>query len=549
MVKYSFLFLILLTGCSNQVSLKSLLEEMTSREVLTYFPEKEYRLLQSSSYNRKSVSPDSSGWFENNDMSHFIRVEENSGRREFVMLDTEGPGTVVRWWMTFYKAQNGIIRVYIDNSDTPEAEGSPAALLSGELLTGYPLSASVQKGAPIGETGRDYDHNFYLPIPFSKHCKITYECDSLRILHNYEGIEVPEGYYWPDVFYNIGYRIYDSNINVKSFSADELKKNRENIIRAGKSLLESPVSEAIKKTAEKIIAPGDSLVIDENTERMALGYLSVIIDSKKRNQALRSLVLKAEFDDIKSVLVPTGDFFGAGYTLQPHRTFFNSSDSAGNLESFWIMPFRNKCCITFINMGVDTVKVKAVAGFVDYKWNKRSMYFGSSWTEHHNMKSRDLAGRPFDLQFARLNGKGIYAGDQVVLYNNTYFWWGEGDEKIFVDGESFPSSFGTGSEDYYGYSFARQEPFSHPFISQPVGTGNMTWGVTVNMRHRMLDAIPFSKSVDARLEMWHWADIRMNFALTSYFYFTPEGISGNAGEISGARNKVSITREDFEINR
>ena len=44
-------------------------------------------------------------------------------------------------------------------------------------------------------------------------------------------------------------------------------------------------------------------------------------------------------------------------------------------------------------------------------------------------------------------------GDTLALHNGAAAWWGEGDEKIFVDGETFPSHFGTGSEDYYGYSF------------------------------------------------------------------------------------------------
>lgn len=40
------------------------------------------------------------------------------------------------------------------------------------------------------------------------------------------------------------------------------------------------------------------------------------------------------------------------------------------------------------------------------------------------------------------------------------WWWGEGDEKLFVDGEKFPSTFGTGSEDYVGYAWAA-EPRLH----------------------------------------------------------------------------------------
>ncbi len=98
---------------------------MTNRENLTRFPEKAYTHHQFSSYNRASVSPGTKGWFENNDMSHFIRKEDNSGRREFVLLDADGPGAIVRWWMTFYKAQNGVLRVYIDNDTTPVIKGTP----------------------------------------------------------------------------------------------------------------------------------------------------------------------------------------------------------------------------------------------------------------------------------------------------------------------------------------------------------------------------------------------------------------------------------------
>ena len=45
-------------------------------------------------------------------------------------------------------------------------------------------------------------------------------------------------------------------------------------------------------------------------------------------------------------------------------------------------------------------------------------------------------------------------------------WWGEGDEKIYVDGEKFPSHFGTGTEDYYGYAWCSPEKF-YARLSQP----------------------------------------------------------------------------------
>ncbi len=45
-------------------------------------------------------------------------------------------------------------------------------------------------------------------------------------------------------------------------------------------------------------------------------------------------------------------------------------------------------------------------------------------------------------------------------------WWGEGDEKFFVDGEMFPSWFGTGSEDYFGFSWGTPGYFSKAYHTQ-----------------------------------------------------------------------------------
>jgi hypothetical protein len=548
---YLLFFIIVCTAsCSskNTVTIESLLAEMTNRSSLTYFPDKQFTHRQFSSYNRASVSPDSAGWFANADMSHFIRVENNSGRREFVMFDTDGPGAVVRWWMTFYKAQNGIIRVYIDNDSLPVLHGTPKEMLRGTMVSNFPLAASVQEGAPLGEEGRDYDHNFYVPLPFSEHCKITYECDSLRLLYDYEGKKVPQGYYWPDVFYNIGYRTYSKKTKVESVTALSLKTASSFISKAGKELMNENILSGSEEKSEKTVSPGDSLVVQILRKNSAVIKLLVRIRANNMNQALRSAVLTGNFDGNATIWSPVGDFFGTGYTLCTHRTWMNKTDTTGILESYWIMPFRDNCTIKMLNYGSDTIQFEVITGVKGYIWKNNSMYFGASWHEYHRIRTRSDKGSPFDLNFIDIRGKGVYAGDQVTLYNNTYHWWGEGDEKIFVDGESFPSSFGTGSEDYYGYSFARQEAFSHPFISQPVGTGNMSWGVTVNMRHRSLDAIPFTSSISSNIELWHWADIKMNYALTTYYYIQPPFETSIKPGIKSVKRKVAVSKNDFNLD-
>lgn len=511
----------LLSCTADRVTLASLLGEMSDRESLTRYPRPEFVHKQFSSYNRASVSPEDPGWFANQDMSHFLGVEYNEGRREFIMLDADGPGVIVRWWMTFYKAQDGIIRIYIDHGGVPVIEGRPDSLLSGGLLAGYPFSASVQEGAPIGEEGRDYDHNLYFPIPFNSHCRVTYECDSLRRLFEYEGTPVPEGYWWPDVFYNIGCRFYTGNTEVESFTMESLENARALVEQTGRKLLSDGARSADRKSIAGGIPPGDSLVVDLDRKKRALDYLGIRFTAGDTGQALRATVLKIAFDGMETVWVPVGEFFGCGYTLSPHRTRMTRSDDRGNLESLWVMPYREHCRITFLNHGTSPVEISGETGTRPYRWRPESMYFGASWHEYDHIHSRDGNHSPFDLNIVDIRGKGVYAGDLVLLYNNSWMWWGEGDEKIFVDGEPFPSSFGTGTEDYYGYSFGREEAFSHPFLSQPVGTGNMRRGVVLNMRHRGLDAIPFQSSISANMELWHWDSVPVDYALTSYYYIMP----------------------------
>ena len=83
------------------VSEATLLHEMTARDALARLPYPAYTTRQFSSYDRKAVSPDQPGWFGNDDWSMFIRTENRNGRTEHVLMDADGPGAIVRFWMTF----------------------------------------------------------------------------------------------------------------------------------------------------------------------------------------------------------------------------------------------------------------------------------------------------------------------------------------------------------------------------------------------------------------------------------------------------------------
>ena len=175
--------LIIIAGCSSTnktISIESLLTEMTNRNLIPEFPEPYYTCKQFSSYDRNSVGPDKDGWFANHDCTWFIREENTHGRREFVMFDAEGPGAIVRFWMTFAGdgAYDGILRIYIDGSLDPVIEGPPMDIISGGGLVGEPLSSSVSPECDNNRRG----HNLYFPIPYSISCKITLENDKFKLL-------------------------------------------------------------------------------------------------------------------------------------------------------------------------------------------------------------------------------------------------------------------------------------------------------------------------------------------------------------------------------
>ncbi len=510
--------ILILSSCKKDkvVTIKTLLIQMTDRNAMTRFPHPYYNLKQFSSYDRKSVAPSDSGWFANDDYTQFIGVDSSEGRKEYILFDADGPGSIVRWWMTFAGegSLQGIIRIYIDNEPVPVLESDPVKLFNGNVLAGEPLATSVSPQTEIERRGQ----NLYLPVPYKVHCRITYECDAISVTENSRK---------PNIYYNICYRTYEPGTKVVSFSMEELNNASELIAATNKILLKADsVALAVRSKEyllDKTLDPGDSANLVIDSKNAAISFISLKIPAFDTDQALRSTVLSISFDGNRTVWVPAGYFFGTGSKETWSSTWYSMVDGKNKMESYWVMPFREQCTITILNYGEQEIKAELIVRASAYKWDENSMYFGASWHEYHQILTAGAevaggTGMHRDINYADIKGKGIYAGDAVTVFNTVDSWWGEGDEKIFVDGEVFPSSIGTGTEDYYGYAWCRPELFTHPFIAQPSGSGNFHTGLSVNMRYRSLDAIPFNSSISSNIELWHWLPAVINYGLTTYFY-------------------------------
>src|SRR3954469_14909873 len=180
------------------VSTQSLLHEMINYESAARWPKPNSILKQASSYDRKSVSPDKPGWFANADQGQYIRVEEKDGHKENVMLDAEGPGAIVRFWLTTFK-RNGVLRIYFDEQEHPEIEIPAYDLMKSNLGLGKALLNPHSSYEPTEKGGS----TLYLPMPYAKHCKITFE--------DHDTIDKQPRYY------QINYRTYPRATNVKTF--------------------------------------------------------------------------------------------------------------------------------------------------------------------------------------------------------------------------------------------------------------------------------------------------------------------------------------------
>jgi hypothetical protein len=462
---------------------------------LTKFPDPAYTTKQFSSYDPASKThSDHAGWFANGDRGHYLRVEEVEGRKEHVMLDAPGPGAIVRIWSA---NPEGTLRIYVDDIRTPVVEADMKQLLGGEV-PGFPQPIA-------GMRARGW--NLYFPIAYAKGCKVTSD---------------KGGFY-----YHVNYRTYEPGTEVQSFKPEDLKRLGVKIQDYAQWL--SDPRQGGGPPAERTKKPFDStLTMNQEAElwtmdgsKAVCGFL-VHLDAKDLKAAARQVVVYMSFDGEQTVECPVGDFFSTAPGLIPYASLpLGVTDTdVPDLWCHWWMPFSKNASIKVKNLGEQDVRIHGAVAVMPYDWDDRSLLFHAKWRIDKVVPSRPMT----DWEHLACNGRGRFVGGALHLINPVKGWWGEGDEKIYVDGEEFPSHFGTGTEDYYGYAWCSPERFVHAYHNQPNCDGPGNYGNTLVNRFHIIDDIPFTKSFKFDIENWHWDDkcdtVR---AAVSYWYARPKG--------------------------
>ncbi len=187
---------------------------------------------------------------------------------------------------------------------------------------------------------------------------------------------------------------------------------------------------------------------------------------------LRGLRLSMYWDGAKSAAVdaPVGDFFGVGLgRIVPFESALFSSPEGRSFNASIPMPFRKGMRIVLTNeSGADQPQVYYD---VDYTLGDHlppeALYFHAAFRRESPTKLQ----QDYEL-LPQLKGRGRYLGVNVgVIVDGKRYgknWWGEGEVKIYLDGDGeLPTLAGTGTEDYIGTGYGLGA-YSHQFQGAPI---------------------------------------------------------------------------------
>lgn len=264
------------------------------------------------------------------------------------------------------------------------------------------------------------------------------------------------------------------------------------------------------------IPPGETLTLAEITGPGAIHHIWVTIAAEPFYG--RKIILRIYWDgeESPSVEAPIGDFFGVGHGLNRNLSSLPiSCSSEGRARNcYWYMPFLQSARVTATNEGKEPVG--AFYYYIDYRelsgLSRDTPYFHA----HYRQEMPCRPGKNYPILEA--SGRGHYVGCNLSIFQTAMGWWGEGDDMIYVDGEEFPTLYGTGSEDYFSDAWGMRED-ENLFYGCPLQESDFLVGSKATVyRFHIPDPIPFKKSILVTIEHGHANDRSDLYSSVAYWY-------------------------------
>jgi hypothetical protein len=225
--------------------------------------------------------------------------------------------------------------------------------------------------------------------------------------------------------------------------------------------------------------------------------------------ALRSFVVRAYYDgqEHPSIECPLGDFFGTAHgKVMPYHSAVHSVGPSAGMNIWLPMPFVKRVRMTFTNEGD-----KATPFFYQITYTLRDKHPLDVGRLHVLFRRENPTTEKRDFELLPLRKqKGRFIGSVIGVRNlHPDQWWGEGEIKVFMDGDrEFPTIVGTGSEDYVGLSWGMQQtPFLYNGCSLNQVNELMNGQMFVSMyRWHLPDPIAWRTEARITIQQIAWKD-------------------------------------------
>ncbi|MDR1531885.1 MAG: DUF2961 domain-containing protein [Clostridiales bacterium] len=279
------------------------------------------------------------------------------------------------------------------------------------------------------------------------------------------------------------------------------------------------------------VAPGETFELADITGPGIIRHIWLTPTGAWRNAILR---FYWDGQAHPSVECPVGDFFCAGWNQYAQISSLAVCVNPGSaFNSYWPMPFAARCRITMENRGEEPVTYYYQ---IDYELGELEgpcAYFHAYFNRVNPLPYKDVYTIAEGIW-----GAGHYVGTYMAWGVNNSGWWGEGEIKFYMDGDTqFPTICGTGTEDYFCGSYNFEDPTTHDkYISfttpytgfHDFGTDNFfkTQKRFGMYRWHILDPVRFSEELKVTIQALGWRSggrylpLQDDIASVAYWYQT-----------------------------
>ena len=277
------------------------------------------------------------------------------------------------------------------------------------------------------------------------------------------------------------------------------------------------------------IAPGETFVLADIEGPGCIRHIWMTPTGDYRTSILRVYYDNSE---IPSIECPVGDFFASAYTnfevFAPINSLAVCVNPGNAFNCYWPMPFRERLRMTLTN--IHPSESKTIFYQIDYALDEMP-----ADTAYLHAQFRRTNPLPYGEVYTILDGvrgHGHYVGTYLAWQLNNNRWWGEGEIKFYMDGDTdpslsggksiagstgFPTICGTGTEDYfcgsYNFEDKRKKQYREftgpytgvPHIVRPDGLYNANTRFSMYRWH-ITDPIRFEQDLRVTIQAIGWTN-------------------------------------------